>query len=104
MPEILLSEFVEPELTEIWATIAAEQPDAARRFVESAYHTFTLLAATPRMGRARSFPAKRLRGMRSFLVDGFSNYLIFYQPTPKGIQVFHVYHGARDLEALFEES
>jgi toxin ParE1/3/4 len=55
------------------------------------------------MGRARSFRASRLRDVRSFCVDGFKNYLIFYQPTPKGIHVFHVHHGARDLEALFRD-
>jgi toxin ParE1/3/4 len=101
MPEILLSEFVEPELVEIWATISADQPDAAERFLESAYRTFGLLASKPRMGRRRKFQAVRLHDLRSFRVDGFKNYLIFYEPTSEGIHVFHVYHGARDLEALF---
>eukprot|EP01012_Entosiphon_sulcatum_P057067 TRINITY_DN80790_c0_g1_i1.p1 TRINITY_DN80790_c0_g1~~TRINITY_DN80790_c0_g1_i1.p1 ORF type:complete len:105 (+),score=13.67 TRINITY_DN80790_c0_g1_i1:270-584(+) len=103
MPELLLSEFVEPELAAIWATIVCDQPAAADRFLEAAQRTFELLAATPRMGRARAFHSARLRGMRSFQVEGFKNYLIFYQPTPKGIHVFHVYHGARDLESLFEK-
>ena len=101
MAEIILSEWVEPELADIWATIFADHPDAADRFLESAQRTFALLATNPRMGRARVFQAGRLRGLRSFRVDGFTNYLIFYQPSPKGIHVFYVYHGARDLEALF---
>lgn len=103
MPDIILSEFIEPELAEIWATIAADQPTAANRFLESAYRTFTLLAATPRMGRLRTFSAKRIRQMRSFQVDGFVNYLIFYQAAANGIHVLHVFHGARDLDALFAE-
>ena len=101
MAEIILSEYVEPELAEIWSTIFLAQPDAADRFLESAYRTFELLAATPRMGRSRAFPVNRLHGLRSLRVDGFKNYLIFYEPTPKGIHVHHVYHGARDLDGVF---
>jgi plasmid stabilization system protein ParE len=37
-------------------------------------------------------------------VCGFDNYLIFYREMRDGIQVLHVYHGARDIEALFEEN
>jgi len=40
--------------------------------------------------------------VRSFPISDFNNYLIFYRPVPEGIQVLHVYHGARDVEALFE--
>jgi len=29
------------------------------------------------------------------------NYLIFYQRSAVGIDVLHVYHGARNLEELF---
>ena len=101
MAEIILSEYVEAELAEIWSTIFTDQPDAADRFLESTYRTFEMLAATPRMGRARAFPANRLRGLRSLRVDGFKNFLIFYEPTPKGIHVHHVYHGARDLDGVF---
>jgi hypothetical protein len=36
-------------------------------------------------------------------VSGFDNYLTFYRPIPEGVQVLHVYHGARDIEALFGE-
>jgi plasmid stabilization system protein ParE len=41
--------------------------------------------------------------VRSWRVSGFRNYLIFYRIVPEGVQVLHVYHGARDLDALFEE-
>jgi toxin ParE1/3/4 len=55
------------------------------------------------MGRPRRFRHSRLRALRSFRVSGFDDYLIFYSPIPDGIEVYHVYHGARDLERLFEE-
>jgi len=31
-------------------------------------------------------------------VKGFDNYLIFYAPTADGVEVYHVLHGARNLE------
>jgi toxin ParE1/3/4 len=70
--------------------------------VDAAYNTFKMLSANPGLGRRRKFRNPRLRKVRSFRVSGFDNYLIFYRAMGEGIQVLHVYHGARDLEALFE--
>ena len=102
MARFILSEFVEPELEEIWDYIADDNPDAADRFLAAAYRTFGELARLPGMGRPRHFAHGRLRSLRSFRVDGFENYLVFYGPIPEGIEVFHVLHGARDLERFFE--
>jgi toxin ParE1/3/4 len=52
----------------------------------------------PGMGRTRNFPQARLHNLRSFRIKGFENYLIFFGPIQDGIEVFHVIHGARDLE------
>jgi toxin ParE1/3/4 len=98
MPRFILSEFVEPELSAIWDYIAIDNLDAADRFLEAAYGTFQELARMPGMGRARAFPHARLHHLRSFRIHGFENYLIFYSPIHDGIEVFHVLHGARDLE------
>jgi toxin ParE1/3/4 len=98
MPKIILSEFVEPELAAIWDYIAFDNPDAADRFLEAAQRTFLELARMPQMGRARQFPESRLQNLRSFRIQSFENYLIFYGPIKEGIEVFHVIHGARDLE------
>ncbi len=104
MPEnrFVLDPAVERELWEIWDFIAADNPDAATRVVEAAYQTFRFLAANPGLGRARKFRNPRLQDVRSFRVSGFENYLVFYRPRPDCIQILHVYHGARDIEALFE--
>ena len=101
MPKFILSEFVEPELEAIWDRIAIDNIDAADRFVESAYATFQELAQMPGMGRVRHFPQERLRELRSFRVKGFENYLVFYGPVSEGIEVLHILHGARDLEAFW---
>jgi toxin ParE1/3/4 len=101
MAEFVLSEFVEPELAAIWDYIALNNIDAADRFLEAAYAAFGKLAAMPGMGRSRRFSYPRLSTARSFRVEGFDNYLVFYAPIPTGIEVLHVLHGARDLEGFF---
>ena len=103
MAEFILASGVEDELWAIWKYIADDNPDAATRVVEAAYETFRTLAANPGLGRLRKFRDPRLKGIRSWLVSGFDNYLIFYRAVLSGIEVLHVYHGARDIEALFME-
>ena len=103
MAEFNLASGVENELWAIWEHIADDNPDAATRVVEAANETFKTLAANPGLGRLRKFRDPRLKGVRSWLVSGFDNCLIFYRAVPEGIEVLHVYHGARDIEALFGE-
>jgi toxin ParE1/3/4 len=98
MARFIFSEFVEPELSAIWDYHARDNPDAADRFLEAAYGTFQELARMPGMGRPRNFPQAQLHNLRSFRIRDFENYLIFYSPVQEGIEVFHVLHGARDLE------
>ena len=101
MPKFILSEFVEPELEAIWEDIAYDNIEAADRFWEASHATFRELARMPGMGHHRHLPHERLRELRSFRVKGFENYLIFYGPISDGIEVFHVLHGARDLESFW---
>lgn len=103
MPEYILDPIVEDELWGIWKFIAQDNPDAATRVIEAAYATLNTLAANPGLGRPRKFKNSRLVGIRSYPVTGFDNYLIFYRSIQDGIQAHHVYHGARDLESLFNE-
>lgn len=103
MSKIILDPCVEEELWAIWCFIAQDNPEAATRVIEAAYETFQTLAANPGLGRLRRFRSPRLRDVHSWRVSGFENYLIFYRGMAKGIQVLHVYHGARDIEALFGE-
>jgi plasmid stabilization system protein ParE len=103
MPNYILDPCVEDELWGIWHFIAQDNPDAATRVIEAAYETFETLAANPGLGKLRRFRSPRLRDVRSWHITGFENYLIFYRSVTDGIQVIHVYHGARDSEALFGE-
>ena len=101
MPKYVVDPCVEDELWDIWYFIAQDNPDAATRVIEAAHETFKTLAAHPGLGRVRRFRNPRLRNVRSWRIMGFENYLIFYRDVADGIQVNHVYHGARDIEALF---
>lgn len=103
MAEYRIDPGVEEELWLIWRHIAQDNPDAATRVVEAAFETFAALTGHPRLGRARKFKDPRLRGMRSIGVRGFPNYLIFYRVIREVVHIHHVYHGARDIDALFDE-
>jgi toxin ParE1/3/4 len=101
MAKFILDPCVEDELWAIWKFIAKDNSDAATSVIEAVHETFQLLAANPGLGRLREFRSSRLRGVRSFRVSGFDNYLIFYRVAAGTLQVLHVYHGARNLESLF---
>jgi toxin ParE1/3/4 len=78
--------------------IFKENPSAAERFLEAAEKTFDELAKRPYLGRLRHF--QRRPGLRSWQVEGFANYLIFYRPLADGVEIYRVLHGARDLRRL----
>ena len=85
--------------------LAAEAgADLALRFLESAEKTFETLAKMPEMGRVRRFPHCGLGELRSWSVQGFERYLIFYRALPHGIEVIRVIYGMRDLDRLFGKS
>lgn len=58
---------------------------------------------SPNLGFKDEYQSERLRGIRRWRVDGFKNYLLFYRVLSKQIEVVRVLHGARDIEATFED-
>ncbi len=60
------------------------------------------LAETPGIGRLWGSPNEVLAGVRVWRIKGFENWLLFYRPTGDGIEVLHVFHGARDIASLLE--
>ena len=103
MSNYLLDPCVEDELRDIWDYIAQDNPQAATAVIEAVFDTFRILAETSHIGTTRKFRNPRLRGIRSIPVTGFPNYLVFYRVPAGVLQVHHVYHGAHDLSALFNE-
>lgn len=77
--------------------------EVARRFLDAASKTFQELAETPHMGPLCGFERPSLRRLRRWRIEGFENWLIFYQPKRTGVEIVHVIHGARDIETLLGE-
>jgi toxin ParE1/3/4 len=85
------------DILEIWDYIADDSLDAADRWIDRLDVQFQLLATQPLMGRARP---ELEQALRSF---PFGRYGIFYAPLADGIDVVRVLHGARDIDALFDD-
>lgn len=86
------------DLHEIWSNIADDNRPAADRLIRSFDDVFRMLADHPHAGRSRN---ELQPGLRSHPVR---NHLLFYRPQANGIEVVRVVHGARDLDALFDDT
>jgi len=92
------------DLAEAADYIARDSLDAARRFLDAAEAAFELLAAMPEMGTRCNFRSPTASGIRMWSIRGFQNYIVFYRPLDDGVDVVRVIHGARDIQAIFNES
>lgn len=82
--------------------IAQHSPASAARFLDAAESTFSFLADNPEVGQNCLFRHPEAQGIRVWRVKGFPKHLIFYRPDSHGVDIVRVFHGARDIEALFE--
>jgi toxin ParE1/3/4 len=80
----------------------AENVELGLRFLEAAHETFRSLADRPAIGRARKFRNAKLSGARWHPIRHFGDHLVFYRPSPEGIEVLRVVHGKRDLSRTLE--
>ena len=99
----ILSPLAVEDVDLIHTYIFADNPEAADRVQEAIFDSFTLLARSPILGRERHF--RRRKNIRSWVVTNFRNYVIFYRELPdgSGVEIVRVLHGARDLDALFND-
>ncbi len=72
-------------------------PASAVRFLEAIDQTVERLALHPLIGRLRKFRGRDLKNIRSWRVDGFENYLIFYRVTKTRLEILRIKHGAMDF-------
>jgi len=98
MAQVFQTPQAELDLLEIWLFIAEDNESAADGLIRKIGERCQELAEDPLMGRARSELGNSVRSWP------ISNYLVFYRPRPDGIDLLRVLHGARDLEALFEDA
>ena len=100
---VLLRPLAAEDVTQIVATIAADNPSAAVRFIDAVEQDLAALLVFPRLGRARAFRSPQLSGVRSRPVSGFRSWLIFYRVLPDAIDVVRILHGARELTSALGE-
>ncbi len=81
--------------------IQKDNPDVAQRFLESVEKTCQQITSLPEIGSQRQFRQPVLKGIRSWKVQGFENYLIFYRLGEKSLEIVRVLHGARNLKKVF---
>jgi len=86
----------EADILEIWGYIAEDSVIAADRWVDKLDEKFALWATQPMMGRARDELSSGIRSL------AFGRYVVFFQPSPDGIDVVRVLHGSRDIDANFD--
>ncbi len=77
--------------------------ELAERYFAAVDATCLLLAAHPQSGVSYDSGIVRLEGLRRVPVKDFENYLLFYLPYEKGIDVIRVVHAARDIDNLFAQ-
>ena len=77
--------------------IREHNPEAALRFLEAIDCTVEGLALQPLKGRLRKFRGRDLKNIRSWRVDDFENYLIFYRFAGMRLEILRIKHGAMDF-------
>jgi toxin ParE1/3/4 len=75
-------------------------PGLGHRFLLAAHETFGLLASQPQIGWHSRLKHPHLASLRVFQVSGFEKMLVFYKPTPNGVEILRVVHSSRNLRAL----
>ncbi len=71
--------------------------EVATRFLAAIDRTVEALALQPFKGRLRHFRGRDLRQIRSWRVDDFENYLIFYRTTKERLEILRIKHGAMNF-------
>lgn len=94
---------VQNDLDEIWFYIARENPAAADRVIDAAERTFSQIAQHPEIGWERRWKNQKLARLRSWRVEGYPDYLVFYRIEGESIAVVAVLHGMRRFERILRK-
>lgn len=77
--------------------ILEHNPDAAIRFLTAIDLTIEGLALQPLKGRLRKFRGTDLKNIRSWRVDDFEHYLVFYRCSETRLEILRIKHGAMNF-------
>jgi len=77
--------------------IRADNPQAARRFLDAAFDAFDRLAEFPESGPLARFKNSKLAGVRFCVVSPpFNRWLIFYQLRGGEVEILRVLYGTQN--------
>ena len=85
------------DLVSIFTWLGERDLDAAERFLTAVDLTFEQIQKHPQIGWNRTWHDTKLVGLRSWPVEGFSNFLVFYREEEATIEIYGVLRGARHL-------
>ena len=94
---------IETDLEEIWLWLGRDNPETADRFVDAVERTFQQIGQHPLIGWKRPWKDRKLRGLRSWRVDGFPSYLVFYRMEGANVAIVAILHSARFLERILKK-
>jgi len=92
--EIFVRHQAELDALAYFQQIHERNPDAAVRFLPALDETVEGLSLQPLKGRPRRFRAKDLQNIRSWRVNRFEVYLIFYRFAENRLDILRIRHGA----------
>ena len=95
--EIFVRHTAELDALDYFQYIQEHNPAAAMRFLAAVDLTIEGLALQPFKGRQRKFRGRDMKNIRSWRVDSFENYLIFYRVTSTRLEILRIKHGAMDF-------
>jgi toxin ParE1/3/4 len=104
MARVVKREAAKRDLIRQWVWYAENATvEIADRFLMAADNTVADVATHPGRGRPVFTRRSDLQGMRRIPVgDGFEKFLLFYFPTPEGVELVRVLHGGRDLAQILD--
>ena len=78
-------------------------PEIAERYIAAVETTLSFVEKEPGLGSPCHFLSPRLHGLRRWPVDGFENYLLFYQEVEEGILLLYLFHGHQDIDSILSD-
>ncbi|HVU28615.1 MAG TPA: type II toxin-antitoxin system RelE/ParE family toxin [Verrucomicrobiae bacterium] len=97
--KIVFSSVFEDDFAEVVGYFASEvTPELSIRFENQVVETYKLISANPQIGRLRKDLSQP--EIRSLVVGGFENYILFYQIRKNDVFFVRLLHGARNLPEL----
>ena len=104
MGRYLAKPAVDEDLVNQARWIALDNPEAAERFLDTAFKGFEFLARHPEAGPKARLKHPELEGVRFWVLPPpFNRWLVFYRLEPDTVIILRVLHAAQDWRERAEE-